>query len=241
MSETVIREVSKGVWTFSRPFSRFGVWPVGGRSTAIQLQNGGVWILASTPLDTETKTKIDELGVVKYIIGADAVHHLFLGDFKKAYPEAKLIAPEDAITRHDDKDLLFDGAWGRDPPNTKYGFEDDVSQILLYRFQNKDIAFLHKPSKSLLEADLIFNLASVKEQYSKTKEPPNFLGLGRFGPSSWVHSRFTWSLGTDKDAMRRDAKTVAGWDFDRIIPCHGDVIETNGKQAWHDAFKFFLD
>ena len=22
-------------------------------------------------------------------------------------------------------------------------------------------------------------------------------------------------------SMTRDAKTVAGWDFDRIIPCHG--------------------
>lgn len=24
-----------------------------------------------------------------------------------------------------------------------------------------------------------------------------------------------------QSAMRRDAKTVAAWDFDRIIPCHG--------------------
>lgn len=37
------------------------------------------------------------------------MHHLYLGDFKKEYPEAKLIAPEAAIIRHDDKDLKFDG------------------------------------------------------------------------------------------------------------------------------------
>ena len=61
--------------------------------------------------------------------------------------------------------------------------------------------------------------------------------------------------------MKRDAKTVSGWDFERIIPCHGvrfskmlneplclflllvtqDVIETNAKQAWNDAYKYFLD
>lgn len=34
---------------------------------------------------------------------------IFAGDFKKAYPSAKLIAPKDAITRHGDKDLKFDG------------------------------------------------------------------------------------------------------------------------------------
>jgi hypothetical protein len=68
----------------------------------------------------------------RYIIGADAVHHLFLGksvllkemhrklclsaadpdfvdDYRKAYPSAKLIAPEEALSRHDDKTLTLDG------------------------------------------------------------------------------------------------------------------------------------
>ena len=43
----------------------FGFVPVGGRSTAIKLESGGVWILASTPLTDETKEKLAELGEVK--------------------------------------------------------------------------------------------------------------------------------------------------------------------------------
>jgi hypothetical protein len=46
------------------PFTRYGM-PLGGRSTAIQLRAGGVWILASTPLDAETKTTLNKLGPVK--------------------------------------------------------------------------------------------------------------------------------------------------------------------------------
>lgn len=59
--------------------------------------------------------------------------------------------------------------------------------------------------------------------------------------------------------MKRDAKTVASWDFDRIIPCHGvstekntlanrgrlrrlqDVIERGGNKAWRTAYQFFID
>jgi len=71
---------------------------------------------------------------------------IFPGDFKRAYPTAKVIAPADAIKGHMDKELKFDGcvlscpksyfsilclhlylAWGGDPPDTKYGFEDEVS------------------------------------------------------------------------------------------------------------------
>ncbi|KAF8882181.1 hypothetical protein CPB84DRAFT_1827901 [Gymnopilus junonius] len=233
MSETVIREVTRGVWTFSRPFARFGLWPIGGRSTAIKLQDGGVWILASTPLDTETKSKLDELGTIKFIVGADAVHHLFLSDYKKTYPNAKLIAPEAAIAHHDDKDLVFDGAcnfslfgsvWGRDPFNTHM-----VLRMSYFSgFKNKDVAFLHKASKSLIQADLLMNLPPT-EQYSKSK-PPSSLFKFNIGPSSsWLYPRAVWSLGEDKEAMRRDAKIVSGWDFNRIIPCHGDVIETNAK------------
>ncbi|PPQ65115.1 hypothetical protein CVT24_003006 [Panaeolus cyanescens] len=202
MSELVIRESSTCYFKIQRPFSRFGIWPIGGRSTAVQLKGGDLWVLASTPLDTETKSKLDELGAVKYIIGADAVHHLYLTDFKKAYPTAKLIAPKDAISRHGDKSLVFDGVWGQDPPDTKYGFEDE---------------------------------------YSKTNKSPSFLGIGGFGPSSWFHSKLTSNMGVDNEAMRRDAKTVDSWNFDRIIPCHGDVIEHNAKQAWRDAYKFFLN
>ena len=47
------------------PFTRFGILPLGGRSTAIKLSGGDVWVLASTPLDEPTKTKLDELGPVK--------------------------------------------------------------------------------------------------------------------------------------------------------------------------------
>jgi hypothetical protein len=58
-------------------------------------------------------------------------------------------------------------------------------------------------------------------------------------------------------AMRRDAKTVADWDFDKIIPCHGvssfillsrlllqlfqDVVEKDAKQAWRNLYKSYLD
>ncbi|KAK0192105.1 hypothetical protein F5146DRAFT_1038348 [Armillaria mellea] len=257
MSELVVRE-----W-FSRPFSRMGM-PFGGRSTAIKLKNGGVWVLASTPLDDETKTKLNELGPVQYIIGADAVHHLFLTEFKTAYPHARLIAPKDAIKRHDNKDLKFDGAWGLDAPDTKYGFEDEVrlygstslsmltglqiKHCYFSGFINKDVAFLHEPSKSMIQADLLLNLPAT-EQYSKSDTSGKVPIIGSLGPQSWLHPRFTWTMGTDKERrsnhlqgpMKKAANTVDGWDFVRIIPCHGDVIERDAKQAWKDAYKFFLN
>lgn len=76
-----------------RPFTRFHILPFGGRSTAVVLSENdgdsasategkkGVWLIASTPLDYPTRTKLDELGEVKYIIGPDAMHNSFLGTY----------------------------------------------------------------------------------------------------------------------------------------------------------------
>lgn len=36
------------------------------------------------------------------------------------------------------------------------------------------------------------------------------------------------------------AKKVSAWDFDRVIPCHGDVIETGGKHGSSPLFVISL-
>jgi hypothetical protein len=74
-------QITPEVVTFSRPFSRFLGWfPMGGRSTAIKLSSGDVWVVASTPISDETKAAIEKLGAVKYILAADADHHFFLSE-----------------------------------------------------------------------------------------------------------------------------------------------------------------
>ncbi|TDL21978.1 hypothetical protein BD410DRAFT_789059 [Rickenella mellea] len=239
MADTVIREVAKDVWIFSRPFSIFGFIPVGGRSTAIKLAGGDVWVLASTPLNAETKTKLDELGPVKYIVAPDIFHNLFLREFTNAYPQAKLIGVKALLYKKELADLKFDGAYGSDPEGTTYGFENEVNYYFP-GFRNKDVAFYHEPSKSLIVADLLFNLPCT-EQYSKTNSSGRIPILSNLNPSGWLHKRFLWRAGRDKDAMRRDAKTVAEWDFTRVILCHGDIIETDGNKAWREAWKWFLD
>ncbi|KAL0958116.1 hypothetical protein HGRIS_000285 [Hohenbuehelia grisea] len=92
----------------------------------------------------------------------------------------------------------------------------------------------------MLEADLLFNFPA-KEQYSKSNSTGGFPFFRDMGPFHWMHAKMVSSMAENKEAMKRDAKTVAGWDFDRIIPCHGDVIETEGNKAWRALYKAFLD
>lgn len=114
------------------------------------------------------------------------------------------------------------------------------------RHANKEIAFLHKPSRTLINADLVFNLPA-HEQYSKTgtnaqsgiysKIINNFLNT-RPGKGQ---QRFIWyACVKDKISFNESAKIVAGWDVEKIIPCHGDVIEGDGKAVFRRLFAWHL-
>ncbi|KAI0064883.1 hypothetical protein BV25DRAFT_1822651, partial [Artomyces pyxidatus] len=243
MSNIKIREVTEGIWTFSRPFLRFNVFRVGGRSTAIRMKDGGVWVLASTPLTPETKKTIDDLGPVKYLVGPDSVHHIFLAEYHKAYPEAKLVAVEEAINKKKAENLPWHGSWSDSNREPVLGFEDEIKHCYFSGFKNKDVAFFHVPSKTLLTADLIFNFPA-HEQYPNAIFPGGIPIIsqifGHISPFSKSHHTITKNLGVDREMMRRDAKTVADWDFTRLIPCHGDVIEGDGNKAWRLAYSPFL-
>jgi hypothetical protein len=51
---------------------------MGGRSTVIKLSNGGIWVIASTPLSKETKEAVDRLGSVRYMFNPHYILHLIL-------------------------------------------------------------------------------------------------------------------------------------------------------------------
>ncbi|GAA6014569.1 hypothetical protein JCM11491_004544 [Sporobolomyces phaffii] len=239
--ELVIRKLDDQVTIFSVPFKRMGLVPFGGRSTAIKLQSGNVWLAASHPLCPETLREISSMGPVKHLVCFDAEHSMYTETYHKTFPDAKLYFPPRTTKQWQSKGLLSENATnvftygeGRADP-----FEVDTNgEIKSADFTkahlNEDIAFYHGPSKTLVEADLLMNLPP-KEQYSKTSARNSIPFLSKVTPGSGVHQKMLWYLvSKDKQEMSRAAKEVAAWDFDRIIPCHGDVIEPNGKQGTID-------
>lgn len=101
------------------------------------------------------------------------------------------------------------------------GFTPEITPLFFAGHQNGEVAFLHAPSRTLVEADLLFNLPAT-EQYSRSARSPAVPLLGAlFRPTGWLGAWLARLTATNKDEVRRDARVVAGWDFDRVIPCHG--------------------
>lgn len=96
--------------------------------------------------------------------GDNRKHHLFLGPYKEWYPNAELIGVEGLPEK---KGIPFDHVIGTNNPGKAFGPEGEARILFVFSINqkidtwyfpghpNKEIAFLHKPSKTLIEADLV--------------------------------------------------------------------------------------
>lgn len=126
-------------------------------------------------------------------------------------------------------------------------FDAEFDYHFISAHPNKELVFNHKPTRTLIQADLIFNLPAT-EQFSRTDADPStglltklFTTVNNTRGQATGQRRFIWYIGSrpDRPGFNRSVAKIREWDFDRIIPCHGDVIETGGKgifdtvMAWH--------
>jgi len=93
-----------------------------------------------------------------------------------------------------------------------------------------EFAFLHRPSRTLLVTDLVFNIRESSSWLTRT-----YLKLcrtyGKLAPTLLLKS-----MVKDRPALRASLDTVLGWDFERVVVCHGEVLERGGREALRDGF-----
>ena len=225
--QDTLEQLDEDLWVARRPLKLI-VGDVGARMTVIRLPDGALLVHSPVALDADTRAALDALGPVRWVLGPCKVHHFHLADFAAAYPDAALLAapglPEkrrDLKFAHvltDELALPFGGA----VLHHVFGGAPMMNEVVL----------LHRPTRTLVLTDLAFNLPSGARNEARLFH--RLVGAtGRFGPHRIVR------LGIrDRAAAARSLEHVLGWDFDRVIVSHGEVLETGGKAAVRDAFSF---
>ena len=196
--------------------------------TVIRLGGGDLLLHSPVSLDPALREALDRIGRVRWVVGPSKVHHLYLGDYVRAYPDAELCgAPGLAEKR---PDLRFQHVLDATPVAAWEG------RVLHHPFAGapavNEVVFLHRPSRTLLLTDLAFN---VKPGPRNRARLFHWLvgATGRFGPHRILRAAIR-----DREAARRSLATILAWDFDRIIVTHGDVLAHGGREALRAGFSF---
>ena len=130
--------------------SFFGA-PYPTRSAIVRLESGDLWVWSPVKLTADLRAEVDRLGPVRHLVSPNKLHHLYLSEWKDAFPDAQLWGPRSTIRKR--PELEFREALQDDPPSE---WRPDIDQAWFRgSFAMDEIVFLHRPSATAIVADLI--------------------------------------------------------------------------------------
>ncbi len=216
MGEGTLRTLAAGVHVLEAQ-QRFQGLEVGARMTVLETNAG---VLVHGPLNVPGSA-LGALGAPRWVVAPNKLHHLHVGRWMEAGAEA-WAAPGLAEKR---PDLRFAGCL--DSPDSPFGEDIGVFPLRCFRMTN-EVVLLHRPSRTLVVTDLVFNFAPTAPWATRAV----MAGLGGYpGCRTTLLER----LGFDRAVARPQIAELLSLDFDRLVLSHGEVIETGGRAALAEA------
>ena len=98
-----------------------------------------------------------------------------------------------------------------------------------------EVVFLHRASRTLVLTDLAMNFPALPDGFLTRLFVRAMALQGGLRTSRLIHG-----LVRDRAAARASLERILGWDFDRVIPSHGEVCEEGGRRALREAWNRLL-
>jgi hypothetical protein len=224
----MLRRLDRDLWMTQHPLRFLGA-EVGTRMTVFQLKDGGLLIHSPVPLDPPTKAELDGLGPVRFVVAPNRYHHLFVAEYARTYPHAKVFgAPGLDLKR---RDLRFDAILGQAAPTEWAG---EIDQTIFQAFPPlNEVVFFHRSSRTIVFTDLLINIQNSESTYTR------FLmwldgGLGHVA----VPRSFRLLIKMRRARARETIDQILSWEFDRLSLAHGEIVERGAKEIVRNAWSF---
>jgi hypothetical protein len=198
------------------------------RMAVIRLSDGGLFIWSPIQLTDGLRAEVDAVGQVRHIIAPNSLHHLFLPEWKRAYPSAKLYAPP--RLRKKREDIVFDADLGSVPSLDWIG---EIDQVLMRgNLITTEVVFFHVKSGTVLFTDLIQQLPT--DRNSGWRAIIAKLDL-MVGPEPSVPRKFRVAF-TNRRAARKSLEHILAWPAENVLMAHGTPVEKDARAYLRRAF-----
>jgi Domain of unknown function (DUF4336) len=228
-----LREFAPGLWVGEGPVVPFIAgfdYPT--RMAAIKLTDDRLFIWSPIALTAELKEQIDRLGPVACLVSPNLLHHLYLGEWKAAFPAARLFASPGLKRRR--KDLAFDADLS-DAPDPLW--VADIDQVLLRgSLVMTEAVFFHRASATAIFADLIENFPPdwFKGWRGVLAKLDGIVAPNHGAPREWRASFLRRKLA--RAALQR----ILDWPIEKVLIAHGDCAEKDGAAFVRRGFSWLI-
>jgi glyoxylase-like metal-dependent hydrolase (beta-lactamase superfamily II) len=202
-----------GLWTFHQQLSVMGA-EIGTRMTVVRLRDGGLLVHSPIRLTPELEQELASLGRVEHVLAPNLDHYLFVGDFKRRYPEARFYAAPGVAPKLPDVRFDAELRFGQMVP-----LGDGIEQAWFRsNHELQELVLLHRATNTLITADLAFNIQASDGLVSKLMLKLNDSYL-TFGPSRVCRAHIT-----EHRMAREDVDAILALKPERVIVAHGEIL-----------------
>jgi len=229
----MIEQVDEAIWLAEGPTVKFFGFPYPTRTVIVRLSNGDLWIWSPIQLTPDLRLRVDALGPVSHLVSPNKLHHLFLQEWKAAYPQALLWGTRSTIRKR--PDLNFHGVLEDTPPAA---WLPDIDQAWFRgSFALDEIVFCHRPSATAIVADLIqtFSPKFLRKEWGWWSFVARLSGLTEGQGEPPVDLRLSYIRRSPARAAR---DKVLRWNCQRLIVAHGEWVRSNAQAQLVKSFRW---
>lgn len=227
LSDTTLCQFGPGIWTGEGPIVSFFGFRYPTRMAVIRLARQGLFVWSPVALSPALKRDVDALGSVRCLVSPNRLHHLYLGEWKSAYPGARLYASPGL--RRKRKDLAFDGDLGEAPEDA---WASEIEQAPVRGSFLTEIVFFHRESRTAIFGDLVQNFP--RDWFGGWRGVVARIdGICAPNPGAPREWRATF---VNRRAARASRDAILAWPIERVLMAHGDPVNANGSSFVRRAF-----
>ena len=223
-----MREFGRDIWIVEGPEVSVAGFHYPTRMAVIRLADGGLFVWSPVRLSDDLRAAVDRLGRVAHIVAPNSLHHLFLAEWQRAYPGARLYAAPGLRKKR--RDLAFDVELGDAPPADWAGEIDQVA--MRGNLITTEIVFFHRASGTALFTDLLQQIAA--ERLSGWRAVVAKLDL-MTGLKPSVPRKFRLAF-VGRRKARAALERILGWPVDKVLMTHGTPVERDASAFLRRAF-----
>jgi hypothetical protein len=201
------------------------------RMTVVRLPDGALWIHSPVAADEALYAAVAKLGPVAHLVAPNTLHWSFIADWRHRFPTATVhIVPglEARVAEH--RRIIDDAA--------EPAWADAIVQRVVRSRLLTEAVFFHRPSETLILADLIENFEPERVRSRFWRGAMRLAGAADPDGKAPIDMQLSF-LGRRKQ-LRTIVRQMIAWAPRRVILSHGRWYAEDGVVELRRAFRWVL-